>query len=141
MLYVQEEARKRVLEMLTGAMDTLHVGDPWDTDTDVGPVIDAEAEDGIRACLVAQGDRVIKTLAVPARGRFVPPAIVAVDGIGAVEREIFGPVLHVASFKASQLDKVVDAINGLGSHVGAHRQHPFQSESYWFFVTGSEKIS
>ncbi len=113
-LYVQEEARKRVLEMLTGAMDTLHVGDPWDTDTDVGPVIDAEAEDGIRAYLDAQGDRVIKTLAVPARGRFVPPAIVAVDGIGAVEREIFGPVLHVASFKASQLDKVVDAINGRG---------------------------
>ncbi len=104
-LYVQEEARKRVLEMLTGAMDTLHVGDPWDTDTDVGPVIDAEAEDGIKAYLDAQGAKVIKKMDVPSRGRFVPPAIVAVDGIGAVEREIFGPVLHVASFRASQLDK------------------------------------
>ena len=51
LLYVQEEARARVLEMLEGAMDALVVGDPWDPATDVGPVIDAEAETGIRGYL------------------------------------------------------------------------------------------
>ena len=50
-LYVQEEAKPRVLEMLAGAMDALVVGDPWDPATDVGPVIDAEAEAGIRGYL------------------------------------------------------------------------------------------
>ena len=50
-LYVQEEARARVLEMLAGAMDALAIGDPWDPATDVGPVIDAEAEAGIDAYL------------------------------------------------------------------------------------------
>ena len=64
----------------------------------------------------------LKTLPVPGGGRFVPPAVVAVDGIGAVEREVFGPVLHVAGFRAAELDRVVDAINarGFGLTFGLH---------------------
>ena len=53
-LYVQEEAKPRMLAMLAGAMDALVVGDPWDPATDVGPVIDAEAEAGIRGYLEAK---------------------------------------------------------------------------------------
>ena len=56
-LYVQKEARARVLEMLTGAMDALKIGDPWDAATDVGPVIDAEAQDGIGGYLEEQAAR------------------------------------------------------------------------------------
>ena len=123
-LYVQKEARARVLEMLTGAMDALKIGDPWDAATDVGPVIDAEAQDGIGGYLEEQAARgaVIKRLEVPKQGRFVSPAVVEVDGIGAVAREIFGPVLHVASFRATDLDKVVDAVNarGFGLTFGLH---------------------
>ncbi|HMR59677.1 aldehyde dehydrogenase family protein, partial [Amaricoccus sp.] len=113
-LYVQDEARARVLEMLSGAMEVLAIGDPWDIATDVGPVIDSEAEAGIRDYLAANAKKVLKTLEVPQTGRFVPPTIIAVDGIGAVEREVFGPVLHLASFRAAELDRVVDAINGRG---------------------------
>ena len=123
-LYVQEEARERVLDMLGGAMEALRLGDPWDPATDVGPVIDAEAEAGIGGYLADEAARgaVLKRLPVPERGRFVPPAVVAVSGIGAVEREVFGPVLHVASFKAGELDRVVDAINarGFGLTFGLH---------------------
>ena len=104
-LYVQEEARARVLEMLEGAMDALVVGDPWDPATDVGPVIDAEAEAGIRGYLARARRAVLKTLPAPAGGRFVPPTVLAVDGIAAVEREVFGPVLHVARFRAADLDR------------------------------------
>ena len=113
-LYVQDEARARVLEMLSGAMEVLAIGDPWDIATDVGPVIDSEAEAGIRDYLAANAKKVLKTLDVPQTGRFVPPTIIAVDGIGAVEREVFGPVLHLATFRAAELDRVVDAINGRG---------------------------
>lgn len=121
-LYVQEEARSRLLEMLDGAMDALEIGDPWDLSTDVGPVIDAEAEDGIRTYLDANRDAILKRLDVPAGGRFVSPALVAVDGIGAVEREVFGPVLHLATFRARDLGRVVDAINdrGYGLTCGLH---------------------
>src|SRR5690606_7844274 len=53
MLYVQEEARDRLLDMLHGAMDALTIGDPWNTDTDVSPVIDADARDEISPYVAA----------------------------------------------------------------------------------------
>ncbi|QOR37689.1 bifunctional proline dehydrogenase/L-glutamate gamma-semialdehyde dehydrogenase PutA [Billgrantia diversa] len=124
MLYVQEEARDRLLTMLDGAMDALSIGDPWNTDTDVSPVIDAEAQDGISAYLAGQEEagKVLKKLPAPAIGTFVSPAVVEVGGIEDLEREIFGPVLHVATFKARDIDRVVDAINarGYGLTFGLH---------------------
>jgi RHH-type proline utilization regulon transcriptional repressor/proline dehydrogenase/delta 1-pyrroline-5-carboxylate dehydrogenase len=120
-LYVQDEARSRVLEMLDGAMDALVLGDPWDAATDVGPVIDAEAQEGIAGYLRGQ-PLVRKKLPVPRSGRFVPPSVIEVQGIGAVTREVFGPVLHVAGFRATELDRVVNAINdrGYGLTCGLH---------------------
>ncbi|MBB3183949.1 RHH-type proline utilization regulon transcriptional repressor/proline dehydrogenase/delta 1-pyrroline-5-carboxylate dehydrogenase [Halomonas fontilapidosi] len=124
MLYVQEEARDRLLNMLDGAMDALTIGDPWNTDTDVSPVIDAEAQADISAYVAAQqkAGKVLKTLPAPDEGTFVTPAVVKVGGIEDLEREIFGPVLHVATFKARDIDKVVDAINdrGYGLTFGLH---------------------
>jgi RHH-type proline utilization regulon transcriptional repressor/proline dehydrogenase/delta 1-pyrroline-5-carboxylate dehydrogenase len=123
-LYVQDEAKPRVLEMLDGAMDGLAIGDPWDPATDVGPVIDAEAEAGIKAYLAAETARgaVHKSLRTQGPGRFVSPSVVEVAGIAAVEREVFGPVLHVAGFRANELDAVVAAINarGYGLTCGLH---------------------
>ncbi len=113
MLYVQEEARDRLIEMLYGAMDALVIGDPWQTDVDVSPVIDAEAQQGIMDYVAAheKAGTLLKTLPAPEGGTFVTPAVVKVKGIADMEREIFGPVLHVATFKARDIDKVVDAIN------------------------------
>ncbi|MCP5143183.1 MAG: bifunctional proline dehydrogenase/L-glutamate gamma-semialdehyde dehydrogenase PutA [Gammaproteobacteria bacterium] len=124
MLYVQEDTRDRVVEMLMGAMDTLVTGDPWSIDTDVAPVIDAEAQSDISAYVDAQEKkgRLLKRLAAPKDGTFVGAALVEVDGIQDLEREVFGPVLHVAPFKAKDIDKVVDAINdrGFGLTFGLH---------------------
>ncbi len=124
MLYVQEEARDRLLDMLYGAMEALTIGDPWSTDTDVSPVIDADAQGEISAYVAARekAGKVLKKLPAPDVGTFVRPAVVEVGGIEDLEREIFGPVLHVASFKARDLDKVVDAINarGYGLTFGLH---------------------
>ncbi len=121
-LYVQEEARARVVEMLTGAMDALEIGNPWELATDVGPVIDAEAEASITGYLDAHEGSLIKRLGVPGGGRFVSPALLEVEGIHAVEREVFGPVLHLASFRARDLGRVVEAINarGFGLTCGLH---------------------
>ncbi|MBV2360047.1 bifunctional proline dehydrogenase/L-glutamate gamma-semialdehyde dehydrogenase PutA [Thalassococcus sp. CAU 1522] len=115
-LYVQEDIADTLTEMLTGAMDALSIADPWALTTDIGPAIDAEAAAGIKAHIArAQAEgRVIKTYPTPAAGHFVPPTLIRVSGIADLEREIFGPVLHVATFKAQQLDKVIDAINATG---------------------------
>ncbi|NNU80201.1 bifunctional proline dehydrogenase/L-glutamate gamma-semialdehyde dehydrogenase PutA [Halovulum dunhuangense] len=123
-LYVQKDVEATVLRMLYGAMAELRLGDPWALDTDVGPVIDAEARDGILAH-VAQAEaegRVLHRLNVPESGTFVAPTVIRVNGIADLEREIFGPVLHVASYRAEDLDAVVDAINatGYGLTFGMH---------------------
>lgn len=124
MLYVQDEAHDRLLEMLQGAMDALAIGDPWQLATDVSPVIDAEAQADIRDYLKAQEEqgRLVKALPVPETGRFVAPSIVRLPGIEALGREVFGPVLHVARFRARDLDAVVEAINarGYGLTFGLH---------------------
>lgn len=116
MLYVQEEAEQRLMDMLSGAMETLNVGDPWLLSTDVGPIIDADAKARIDHYIQnrkVQG-QLVTQLAVPESGHFVGPAIVRVSGIEELQEEIFGPVLHVATFKADQLDATVDAINAKG---------------------------
>ena len=111
-LYVQREVEVRILEMLFGAMDELRVGDPWDLVTDVGPVIDDEARERVGSyCRHAERDgRLLKRLSAPVKGRFVPPTVLRVDGIESLEEEIFGPVLHVATFDADRIDAVVDAV-------------------------------
>ena len=115
-LYVQREVEERILEMLSGAMDELRIGDPWNLATDIGPVIDRDARDRIEAhCADAEREgRLLKRLAAPGDGTFVPPTLLRVAGIQALDEEIFGPVLHVASFGADEIDSVVDAVNGAG---------------------------
>ena len=108
-LYVQQDIAPAFREMLFGAMETLQIGDPWNLSTDVGPVIDDEARDGIMTYLAEQN--VSKQLGIPETGIFVPPSVVEVPGIASMEREIFGPVLHFATFRAEDIDKVIKDIN------------------------------
>jgi len=123
-LYLQEDIAEPVLEMLKGAMHDLTMGDPWALQTDIGPLIDATAQTAIAAYieLARTEGRLIKTLPAPPTGHFLPPTILRVPGIAAMPREIFGPVLHVATFKASQIDAVIDAVNatGYGLTFGLH---------------------
>lgn len=126
-LYVQKDVEGRILEMLYGAMDALRIGDPWDLSTDVGPVIDDDARRDIEdhcAALEADG-RLLRRLRLPkgaAAGSFVAPTVLKVDGIASLEREVFGPVLHVATYEATDLDHVLAAINaaGYGLTLGLH---------------------
>ena len=123
-LYVQEDVADGMLEMLYGALDELSIGAPWVIETDIGPLIDENARAQIQAYVdkAAKEGRVLKKLAAPSGGNFVTPAVISVSGIEDIEREVFGPVLHVATFKAEELDKVVDAVNacGFGLTFGLH---------------------
>ncbi|MEQ9695830.1 bifunctional proline dehydrogenase/L-glutamate gamma-semialdehyde dehydrogenase PutA [Shimia sp. SDUM112013] len=115
-LYVQEDIAEGLLEMLTGAMKELHVGNPWELRTDSGPVIDVEAQAGIAAHIAQAGaeGRILYQRDVPQTGTFIAPTLIRVNGISDLEREVFGPVLHVATFKADALDAVIAEINATG---------------------------
>ena len=123
-LYLQDDIAAPFLTMLFGAMDQLQVGDPRDFATDCGPVIDETAKQKIDAHIgkAEHEGRLLKQLGTPNEGTFVGPAVISVNGIGDLEEEIFGPVLHVATYKAEELDAVIDAINatGYGLTFGLH---------------------
>jgi len=124
MLYIQEDIADNLLEMLFGAMDELSIHDPWKISTDIGPVIDQLAKDKIeRHCQkFAERGQLLKELAVPEDGIYVAPSVIKVTGIEELGEEIFGPVLHVATFKSSEMDSVINAINaeGYGLTFGLH---------------------
>jgi RHH-type proline utilization regulon transcriptional repressor/proline dehydrogenase/delta 1-pyrroline-5-carboxylate dehydrogenase len=126
-MFVQEDIAPKLLEMLSGAMAELSIGDPGLLSTDVGPVIDEEARRGLLEH-VARMDREAKLIhacGLPERcanGTFVAPRAYEIDGLGQLEREVFGPILHVVRFGAGKLDAVIEAVNatGYGLTLGIH---------------------
>jgi len=126
-LFVQEDVAEPLIEMLKGALQELKLGDPWDLSCDIGPVIDAEAQADINAhCDRLEADgRLIARLDVPKsldRGTFVAPAVYRLNAMNELEREIFGPVLHVVTYPAGGVLQVIDEINasGYGLTLGLH---------------------
>jgi RHH-type proline utilization regulon transcriptional repressor/proline dehydrogenase/delta 1-pyrroline-5-carboxylate dehydrogenase len=123
-LYVQEDVAPSFLKMLYGAMDDLTIGNPWLMSTDVGPVIDVRAQAGINRHIdAARADgRVLKELVAPQDGTFIAPTVIKVKGIEDLEEEVFGPVLHVATYKSRNLNRLLDTINrsGFGLTFGLH---------------------
>jgi RHH-type proline utilization regulon transcriptional repressor/proline dehydrogenase/delta 1-pyrroline-5-carboxylate dehydrogenase len=116
MLYVQRDIADSLKHMLFGAMDALTLGDPWWLANDVGPVIDPVARDKIAAHIEAakREGRLLKQLDTPDNGWFVGPATIQVGGIDDLAEEIFGPVLHIATFEAGEIDALIDRINARG---------------------------
>ena len=128
LLCVQSEVADRLIDMLQGAVQQLQVGDPRRLATDIGPVIDAEAQaalEGHVAGLRAQGRQVWRA-AVPAdrvgRGYFVAPTIIELHSVAELQREVFGPVLHVLRYRREQLADTLEQINatGYGLTQGVH---------------------
>ena len=128
-LCVQQEIAPRLIEMLHGAVQELHVGDPRALAVDVGPVIDREAEAGIQHHIDAMrqaGRRVSQPAVVDETvhrdGHFVPPTIIEIERLGELTREVFGPVLHVLRYPRDGLDALLDQIHatGYGLTFGLH---------------------
>jgi RHH-type proline utilization regulon transcriptional repressor/proline dehydrogenase/delta 1-pyrroline-5-carboxylate dehydrogenase len=122
LLVLQDDVGDRTLEMLAGAMDTLIVGDPADPRTDVGPVIDKPSYDKLMGRREAMKDRILKTIAVPEAGLFVPPTLIGLDTIEDLREEWFGPLLHVTTWKGGDLAETVRRVNssGFGLTMGLH---------------------
>lgn len=126
-LYLQDDIADAMLEMIRGGFEALNIGDPANLATDVGPVIDPDAqarlERHVARCMASER-KVTRLLLPPGieKGCFVAPTIVEIGSIRDLNREHFGPVLHVARFRGSELGKVVEDINatGFGLTLGLH---------------------
>ncbi|HMN84751.1 MAG TPA: L-glutamate gamma-semialdehyde dehydrogenase, partial [Bauldia sp.] len=126
LLCLQEDVAEPILAMIEGAAAELRLGDPLDPRTDIGPVIDADAKAGLDAYLAAVGKssfaRIRYAGAAPADGTFVAPHVVTLDRASRLDREVFGPILHVVTWKADRLDALLDEIaaTGYGLTLGIH---------------------
>jgi RHH-type proline utilization regulon transcriptional repressor/proline dehydrogenase/delta 1-pyrroline-5-carboxylate dehydrogenase len=143
LLFLQEDIADNMLEMLTGAMDELVIGNPADLQTDVGPVINAAAAEGLNrhiAKMHAEA-RVIKACRLEdshSHGSFVAPHLVELSSAAQLVREEFGPVLHVVRFRASEIESVLAAIRATnyGLTIGVQTR----LESFWREVFASTAI-
>ncbi|BAL23202.1 trifunctional transcriptional regulator/proline dehydrogenase/L-glutamate gamma-semialdehyde dehydrogenase [Azoarcus sp. KH32C] len=126
-LCLQEDIADHVVQMIKGATNELALGNTADVRKDIGPVIDAEAQAGLARHIESmreRGARVVQ-LPLPAAcngGTFIPPTLIEIDSLAQLEREVFGPVVHVLRYRAKDLMKVVDQINasGYGLTLGIH---------------------
>ncbi len=127
MLFVPEDSADELIATLAGALDALVIGDPSDPATDIGPVIDAEARAALEAHVVRleQEAKVIARRDVSAlaqRGHFFGPVMAEVPTPDFLEREVFGPILHVFRYDPAKLGEVADrvAARGYGLTLGVH---------------------
>jgi RHH-type proline utilization regulon transcriptional repressor/proline dehydrogenase/delta 1-pyrroline-5-carboxylate dehydrogenase len=118
-LFVQEDVADHMIAMIAGAMEALKVGDPSELETDVGPVIDADAKRLLDEHIewLDQNAKKVCRLAAPAEaahGCFVAPAFYEISSLSELNRENFGPILHVIRFPADGISQVVEQINATG---------------------------
>ena len=120
-LCLQEDSADRVIEMLKGAMAESRLGNPERLSVDIGPVIDAEAKAGIEKHIQGMRDkgRSVYQVAIAdsteiKRGTYVMPTLIELESFDELQREIFGPVLHVVRYKRKELDQLIEQINGSG---------------------------
>lgn len=126
-LFVQDDVADRIIALLQGAAAELVVGDPFDLATDVGPIIDHAARETLRAhaARMAREGRMLVDLPVSgacAHGSFFGPKAYEISSLSLLEREVFGPIIHVIRYEAGRLDAVIDAVNatGYGLTLGVH---------------------
>jgi RHH-type proline utilization regulon transcriptional repressor/proline dehydrogenase/delta 1-pyrroline-5-carboxylate dehydrogenase len=126
-LLLQEDIADRTIELLRGYMDTLRVGDPALPDTDIGPVIDADAFKMLETHVAKLAPRARwlhrAPLAKPSASRrdrsatndnLFAPVAMEIESLSLLTGEVFGPVLHVLRYRADALDALVQQINALG---------------------------
>ena len=126
-MFVQDDVAERTLEMLRGASAELVLGDPMELATDVGPIIDHAALATLTAHtekMAAIGKTLVDLPLSPAceHGSFFGPKAYEITSLDILEREVFGPIVHVIRYEAGRLDDVIEAVNrtGYGLTLGIH---------------------
>jgi RHH-type proline utilization regulon transcriptional repressor/proline dehydrogenase/delta 1-pyrroline-5-carboxylate dehydrogenase len=126
LLFLPHETADETLEMIRGAMEVMIIGDPADPSTDIGPIIDAEARTTLETHLEKMRP-VAKVWqrdigALHDKGTFFGPAIVELASLDQIDREVFGPILHVLRYDPDEIETVGAELSakGYGLTLGVH---------------------
>ncbi len=128
-LFIQEDVKEKTLTTLKGYLDTFRMGDPLDWETDIGPVIESASRSQLMLHIerFRNQDRILYGGQFPETqtddiGHYVPPTIIELEDLSELHDEVFGPVLHVISYQADNVDSIIDQINrtGFGLTLGVH---------------------
>lgn len=130
LLLVQEDIADTLLDMLAQATSEMSLGDPSHMATEIGPVIDQKAYDKLNGYIQKQkniiydGKNLLEN--IPEQGTYIPPTIIKLETLEDFNDEIFGPVLHVLSYKKDNLDSLLQELNkkGYGLTMGVHSRIP-----------------
>ncbi|RLM21557.1 trifunctional transcriptional regulator/proline dehydrogenase/L-glutamate gamma-semialdehyde dehydrogenase [Brenneria alni] len=133
LLCVQEDIAEHTLQMLRGAMAEYRMGNPHLLATDIGPLIDAEAKNTVERHILVMRAKGLKVFQAArrlaqqdeqewARGTFVMPTLIELNSVNELQKEVFGPVLHVVRYQSQNLNNLIDQINaaGYGLTLGIH---------------------
>ncbi|HWU48560.1 MAG TPA: bifunctional proline dehydrogenase/L-glutamate gamma-semialdehyde dehydrogenase PutA [Asticcacaulis sp.] len=126
LLFLPRELADSYIAALKGAMDMLKVGDPADFTNDVGPVIDADAQEALQLhlnTLEARG-QVLHRASAPEglNGHFFAPTLAEIADPSELEREVFGPILHIVRYDSQNPETTMKALasRGYGLTLGVH---------------------
>ena len=129
-LFVQQDIAERVIELIKGAMDELHVGLPYLHKTDVGPVIDLKSKEQLMEYIkkMTRTQTLVKKIALTkecGKGDFVPPTAIEIEDLSCLTSEQFGPILHIVRYHAADIESLIDQVNstGFGLTMGIHSRN------------------
>jgi len=124
LLFVPHDSADDLIATIKGAMAALVIGDPADPATDVGPVIDADARDLLEKHRdrLRREAKLLHACDTPSSGDFFPPTLAEISSADFLEREVFGPILHVVRYDPADLSRVAGALaaRGYGLTLGIH---------------------
>ncbi|MCZ6641787.1 MAG: bifunctional proline dehydrogenase/L-glutamate gamma-semialdehyde dehydrogenase PutA, partial [Gammaproteobacteria bacterium] len=145
-LHLQHDIADEVMTMLKGAMDALVVGDPWSSDTDVGPIIDEHALNRLQQHVDELSSRCLHRAALPdgLNGHYIAPQVFEISSITELAEENFGPLLHVVRYSRDRLDSILAELNatGYGLTLGIHsRNNQFIDRVYAGTTAGNVYVN
>ena len=126
-VYVAENLGSKVEEALVAAIRATKIGDPFDDDTQIGPMISAKQRESVSGFVErarASGAKILTGGGVPKgfeQGYYYEPTVIADADQKSeiIQSEVFGPVITINSFKTEEEAIYLgnDVVFGLASSV------------------------
>jgi RHH-type proline utilization regulon transcriptional repressor/proline dehydrogenase/delta 1-pyrroline-5-carboxylate dehydrogenase len=119
-LYIQDDIADKLINLLAGAINELTIGDNEQYFTDIGPVIDQSSKDDLLKHIenMKQNGKIIGCIQINSEikelGHYISPYAFEINSIKQLDKENFGPILHVIRYSVNDLDKIIDEINSTG---------------------------
>ncbi len=146
LLFLPHDTAELLIDGLRGAMDALRLGDPADPATDVGPIIDEDAKTVLEAhlCRLEGEALVLHRVVAPADGVYFGPVLAEIPSVAFLDREVFGPILHVVRYTPKDLAQIAGqlAASGFGLTLGVHsRIEAFAAEVRGLVPAGNTYVN